>query len=159
MTARWRLFALATAFISFAAPSRAEDTIRLAIGLRGNWASAAAEIANVGGFYRRNGVEVGVHLCYGDPGHKHIVEPRDTGTCVAFANAIWGEAKRKVEWIHLPIPRGWDQDGYYEPLEKLRRPAGAQVFIGLVHFTGGIEGTERRLALTLRHVDHFGIAT
>ena len=33
-------------------------------------------------------VELGIHLCYGDPGHKHIVEPSDLGISVAFANGI-----------------------------------------------------------------------
>ena len=58
MTAGWRLVALAAALVSFAAPGRTEDKIPLAVGLRGNWASAAAEMANVGGFYKRNGLSV-----------------------------------------------------------------------------------------------------
>jgi hypothetical protein len=33
-------------------------------------------------------IEVGIHLCYGDPGHKHIIKPADLSTCVAYANGI-----------------------------------------------------------------------
>ncbi len=33
-------------------------------------------------------VELGIHLCYGDAGHRHLVEPSDLGVCVAFANGI-----------------------------------------------------------------------
>jgi len=33
-------------------------------------------------------VELGIHLCYGDTGHRHLVEPSDLGVCVAFANGI-----------------------------------------------------------------------
>ena len=28
--------------------------------------------------------ELGLHLCYGDPGHKHVVEPKDTKLMVEF---------------------------------------------------------------------------
>ncbi len=49
-------------------------------------------------------VEFGIQLCYGDPGHKHIVEPADTGSAVLFANAITEGVARVVNWIHLPVP-------------------------------------------------------
>ena len=105
------------------------------------------------------GVEAGIHLCYGDPGHKHVVEPKDAGTCVAFANLICLKAGRKVDWIHIPIPRGWDESNYYEPLSDLKVPAGTEVFLGLVHYTDGIDGTNRRLNLANQHLTKFGLAT
>ena len=30
--------------------------------------------------------ELGIHLCYGDLGHKHTVEPRDMGLLVTISN-------------------------------------------------------------------------
>ena len=33
-------------------------------------------------------VELGLHLCYGDPGHKHVVEPKDTKLMVDFTNKL-----------------------------------------------------------------------
>lgn len=33
-------------------------------------------------------VRLGVHLCYVDPGRKHVIKPEDTGTLVRFANVI-----------------------------------------------------------------------
>ena len=105
------------------------------------------------------GVEAGIHLCYGDPGHKHVIEPKNAGTCVAFANAICLKARRKVDWIHIPIPRGWDESNYFEPLSDLRIPAGTEVFLGLVHYTDGIDGTSRRLNHASKHLTNFGLAT
>ncbi len=105
------------------------------------------------------GVEAGIHLCYGDPGHKHVIEPKDARTCVAFANAICLKAGRKVDWIHIPIPRGWDASNYYEPLSDLKILKGTEVFLGLVHHTDGIDGTNRRLNLARKHLPNFGLAT
>src|SRR6202034_1328490 len=33
-------------------------------------------------------VEMGLHLCYGDFGARHFVEPRDAAKMVEFANAL-----------------------------------------------------------------------
>ena len=104
-------------------------------------------------------VEVGIHLCYGDPGHKHIIEPKDTRTCVAFSNALCTAAKRLVDWIHMPIPRGWLSESYYAPLADLRLPAGTELYLGLVHYTDGIEGTRKRINLASRFLKSFGLAT
>ena len=104
-------------------------------------------------------VEVGIHLCYGDPGHKHVVEPKDAGTCVAFANSILQKAGRRVDWIHIPIPRGWRVSDYYKPLSTLRVPAETEIYLGLVHYTDGVDGTNRRLELAKEQISNFGLAT
>ena len=33
-------------------------------------------------------VELGLHLCYGDPGHKHVIEPSDLSVCVQLSNGF-----------------------------------------------------------------------
>jgi hypothetical protein len=106
-----------------------------------------------------SGAEAGIHLCYGDPGHKHVIEPKDTATCVSFANAICSKATRKVDWIHLPIPRGWESPEYYTPLANLRVQPETKIYLGLVHHTDGIDGTNRRIALASKRLANFGIAT
>lgn len=106
-----------------------------------------------------DGVEVGVHLCYGDPGHKHVVEPKDAGTCVEFANSISASSPRRVDWVHVPIPRGWDEPAYYKPLADLRVPSETEVYLGLVHHTDGLDGARRRVSLANEQFARFGIAT
>lgn len=105
------------------------------------------------------GVEAGVHLCYGDPGHKHIIEPADLGTCVAYANGIATASPRKVDFIHMPVPRDRSDDAYFAPLGALALPSETTLFLGLVHFTDGAEGTNTRLAAAAPHAEAFGIAT
>ncbi len=104
-------------------------------------------------------VEVGVHLCYGDPGHKHIVEPQDVETAVAFCNSICEATTRPVTWMHLPIPKGWMDSHYYKALEALRVSAPTEVYLGLVHYTDGEEGTRARMALASEYLPAFGVAT
>jgi hypothetical protein len=104
-------------------------------------------------------VEVGIHLCYGDPGHKHLVEPKDTATSVAFANGICAAVKRNVAWVHMPIPRGWLEGRYYAPLAALRMPTSTELYLGLVHHTDGIDGTLKRAKAARPFVDRFGVAT
>ena len=109
--------------------------------------------------YVSEGVEAGIHLCYGDPGHKHVVEPEDFATCVAFANGICAGSPRPVHWIHMPVPRGRDDDAYFAPLRDLKLNPETELYLGLVHYTDGVDGTRRRIAIAERHVEDFGVAT
>ncbi|MAI49262.1 MAG: hypothetical protein CMM16_01695 [Rhodospirillaceae bacterium] len=104
-------------------------------------------------------IEAGIHLCYGDPGHMHIIEPADLSTCVSYANGIFAASRRRVNFIHMPVPRGRDDAAYFAPLSALSLPTGSELYLGLAHFTDGTEGTATRLAAASGHVAAFGIAT
>ncbi len=103
--------------------------------------------------------EFGIHLCYGDPGHKHLIEPEDLGTSVAFANAIVERVPRRVDFIHMPVPRGRADDAYFAPLANLGLAAETRLILGLVHYTDGVEGSRVRMATADRFVDSYDIAT
>ena len=95
-----------------------------------------------------------------DPGHKHIIEPKDLGTCVAYANAITAGSPRSVDFIHTPLPRDRPHDAYFAPLVGLDVPDDVQLFMGLVHHTDGIDGTRDRLDTAVAHAGRdIGIAT
>jgi len=105
------------------------------------------------------GIEVGIHLCYGDPGHKHIIEPKSLRSSVEFANAIVAGSKRRVTWVHMPVPRDRMDAAYYEPLSDLWPDRSAELYLGLVHQSGGIAATRQRIDLAERFAADFGIAT
>ena len=105
------------------------------------------------------GAEVGIHLCYGDPGHKHVIEPKDTTTTVKFANAICAAAGRPIAWVHLPVPRDRSDDAYFAPLKDLSVPQGTEIYLGLVHHTGGLPGTSKRIRVAEKFLPSFGVAT
>jgi hypothetical protein len=103
-------------------------------------------------------VDLGFHLCYGDPGHKHLVEPSDLGLSVELANAIVARIGRPVQWIHMPVPRNRADDAYFEPLTQLQLPATTELYLGLVHLTDGIKGARERVETAKRYRPDFGVA-
>src|SRR5258708_28115506 len=93
------------------------------------------------------GVELGYHLCYGDAGHQHFVQPRDTSKLVDVANALAAQVQRSINWIHMPAPRDRADEAYFAPLRDLKLQPGTELYLGLVHYSdgeagsgGGIEG-------------------
>ena len=56
-------------------------------------------------------VEVGYHLCYGDAGHRHFVEPRDTSRLVDVAipsiRSAWPVSARKRRISASGVTRVW----------------------------------------------------
>ncbi|CAH0202944.1 hypothetical protein [Microbacterium sp. Bi121] len=102
-------------------------------------------------------VEDGIHLCYGDAGEKHFVEPRDAATLVRFANAVIAGASRSLSWLHLPVPIERDDAAYFAALASLTPVA--ELYLGLVHREDGAEGAQRRIAAASAVVPSFGVAT
>jgi hypothetical protein len=104
-------------------------------------------------------IELGYHLCYGDAGHKHFVEPADASKLVEVANAVSVGVKRDINWIHMPVPRNRTDDAYFAPLRRLQLHPETELYLGLVHFTDGVEGTQKRIAAAQQVVADFGVAT
>ncbi len=104
-------------------------------------------------------VELGYHLCYGDAGHKHFVEPKDTTKLVEVSNGISAGLKRSLNWISMPVPRDRSDDAYFAPLKNLQLHPETELYLGLVHFTDGVEGTRRRIEAAQRVIADFGVAT
>jgi hypothetical protein len=104
-------------------------------------------------------VEMGYHLCYGDKGHRHFVEPKDAGRLVSVANALAGALSRPLTWIHLPVPIERTDDAYFAPLRDLRLPAETELYLGLVHARDGADGARERIAAARKAVGAFGVGT
>jgi len=104
-------------------------------------------------------IELLFHFCYGDSNHRHVVEPVDMTDMVDMANRLDALIKRPINLIHMPVPRDRSDDAYFEPLKKLRRHAETQLALGLVHHTGGLEGTRRRLSTASKFARNFAIGT
>ncbi|HEX3971643.1 MAG TPA: hypothetical protein VHX19_09970 [Stellaceae bacterium] len=104
-------------------------------------------------------VDLGYHFCYGDMGHKHSLEPPHMGVMVDLANDLARALPHRIDFVHMPVPRGRDDDAYFAPLARLALNRQTELYLGLVHFTDGIEGTRRRMATAARVRPEFGIAT
>ena len=75
------------------------------------------------------------------------------------SNEIVRGVERPVQWIHMPVPRDRDDCEYFAPLAELELPEDTELYLGLVHHTGGAEGTRRRIATAAEVVPRFGLAT
>jgi hypothetical protein len=104
-------------------------------------------------------VELGWHFCYGDAGHKHFVEPRDTKLMTAIANRLTRASRRSATWLHLPVPRDREDIAYFAPLASLELTPHTELFLGLIHLTDGLEGARRRMAAADTVVTEYGVAT
>jgi len=101
---------------------------------------------------------VGYHLCYADLGHHHFKEPADLTTSVIMANATVEAAARRTDYFHVAVPRDRTDDAYFAPLEELDI-GEARLFLGLVHYTDGLDGTAARIEAARKHLAEFGIST
>lgn len=101
---------------------------------------------------------VGCHLCYGDLGHKHVIEPQNLSVVVDLANAAQSKVTRDIDFFHMPVPRDRDDADYVAPLRSLNIAPG-KLFLGLIHHTDGIDGATRRIAQAKQVAEGFGIAT
>jgi len=103
-------------------------------------------------------VDMGFHLCYGSFGGRHFVEPRSTQAMVEITNGIVAGLRRRLDFMHMPVPIERDDDAYYAPLRDLVLGTDTELYLGLVHDTDGVEGTLRRAAVAARYAPGFGIA-
>ncbi len=110
-------------------------------------------------------VQVGFHLCYGDPppseGERgqHWADPADLGLLVKLANALIARIERPVNFIHMPVPIERDDEPFFHPLTDLDLPAETELFLGLIHDQDGLEGSKRRIAAARTARRDFGVAT
>ena len=90
-------------------------------------------------------VEMGYHLCYGDLGHVHFVQPPDTALLVELANGIVQKigSIHPVAYIHMPVPKERTDEAYFKPLENLKLQ-DTKLFLGVVH-ANDKSGTKKRL--------------
>jgi hypothetical protein len=104
-------------------------------------------------------VDLGFHLCYGDFGHAHFVEPSDAGNLVEVSQQVVDRLTRPVTWIHFPVPRERSDAAYFAPLKELRLGPETTLYLGLIHATDGVPGALRRIAGASEMVTEFGLAT
>jgi len=105
-----------------------------------------------------DGVELGFHLCYGSPADEHLVQPRDAAILVEVMNGIGAAVRRRIDYMHIPVPKDRDDGAYFAPLRDWRRRDGTWLYIGLIHHDDEA-GDQRRIEAAKRVVPEFGIAS
>jgi hypothetical protein len=103
-------------------------------------------------------VELGFHLCYGSPQDEHLVQPRDAAVMVELANGVIARLGRRLDFLHLPVPRHRTDEAYHRPLAALRLPPSATLYLGLIHHADAA-GDQARIAAARPFVRSFGVAS
>jgi len=100
-----------------------------------------------------------IHLCYGDFGHKHTIEPPNLDLCTRVTNAVTARLRRTLDLVHMPVP--WDRHdaAYFSPLSNLHISAQTKLCLGLIHLTDGLPGLQRRSDRAQEVVSDFAVAT
>jgi len=103
-------------------------------------------------------VEVGIHLCYGDWEARHFVEPRDMRKMVELANLIADAVSHPLAYVHMPVPIGRSDEGFFAPLRELKVGPATELILGVVH-NDGVDATKRRIGAAQKFVPTFAVAT
>ena len=105
--------------------------------------------------------DLGFHYCYGDYLGARFKEPDDLGVCVEIANAVAARLTHHCDFIHLPVPGLSADPAFYAPLNDLAL-GDTELYLGLVHFKDGLEGTQSRIAAVRQAIPKdlkFGVST
>ena len=135
-------------------PARAQRAVELRPDQGGDAGAFAGIVVRLANHVPAD-IDLLFHFCYGDAGHKHVVEPTDMGDMVEFANRLAARVTRPIQLIHMPVPRDRSDAAYFEPLERLKLKPETELCLGLVHYTDGVAGTRRRLATARNIVERF----
>ena len=103
-------------------------------------------------------VELGYHLCYGSPADEHLVMPKDMSILVEISNGVSGILNRRMDFMHMPVPKDRTDSAYYRPLEELELPHSAELILGLIHFDDP-EGDAGRIAAAREYVPMFAVSS
>jgi hypothetical protein len=72
-------------------------------------------------------------------------------------DGIAAATSRRIDFLHIPVPKDRTDDAYYAPLEAWRRPAGTTLYLGLLHHDDAA-GDKARITVARRFVEEFGLA-
>ena len=120
-------------------------------------ARIVAELARLGDAVPE-GVEMGYHLCYGSPADEHLVMPRDTAIMVEMANSVRAALKRRIDFLHLPVPQDRADADYVRPLAGLAGFDDTELYLGLIHHNDRA-GDLARIDAARKIIGRFGVAS
>jgi hypothetical protein len=80
------------------------------------------------------GVPAGLHLCYGDYGHQHFMQPESLALQVRLLNAVAAAAQRTVSFVSFTVPQYQREESYFAPLAGLATAPGTELNFALVPY-------------------------
>lgn len=80
------------------------------------------------------GIPVGLHLCYGDYGHQHFMQPESLALQVRVLNAVAAAAARPVSFVSFTVPQYQHAESYFAPLAGLAADPATELNFALVPY-------------------------
>jgi len=80
------------------------------------------------------GIPVGLHLCYGDYGHQHFMQPASLALQVRVLNAVAAAATRPVSFVSFTVPQDQHEESYFAPLAGLAADPDTELNFALVPY-------------------------
>jgi hypothetical protein len=85
------------------------------------------------------GTRIGVHICFGDLNREALIHAETLDKLASFSNALvsrWPDS-HPLEYVHYPLAEAKEPPtpdrSFYEPLSRIRLPAGTRFVAGFVH--------------------------
>lgn len=103
-------------------------------------------------------VDLGYHLCYGTPNDEHLVMPTDMAILVELATGIASSLERRLDFMHMPVPRDRTDDAYFAALRDLDLAPETELYLGLIHHDDAA-GDQARIKAAQKVYNEFGIST
>ena len=96
------------------------------------------------------GIPAGLHLCYGDYGHQHFMQPVSLALQVRVVNAVTATAGRPVSFVSFTVPQYQREESYFAPLAGLTAGPDTELNFALVPYhpaeqAAGTTGDQVRL--------------
>jgi hypothetical protein len=90
-------------------------------------------------------IPAGLHLCYGDYGHRHLVEPPSLAMQVRVLSKVAAAAPRAISFTSFTVPQYQRDPAYFAPLRDLRASRETELYFSLVpyHPADQPDGTTR----------------
>jgi hypothetical protein len=82
-------------------------------------------------------VPAGLHLCYGDLGHQHFVQPESLELQVRLVNSVLQGLTRELSFVSFTVPQDRSDAAYFAPLAKLATDARTELCFGVVPYHPG----------------------
>jgi methionine synthase II (cobalamin-independent) len=79
-------------------------------------------------------IPVGLHLCYGDYGHEHFMQPASLALQVRVVNAVAAAAARPVSFVSFTVPQNQREESYFAPLAGLTADQDTELNFALVPY-------------------------
>jgi len=79
-------------------------------------------------------VPVGMHLCYGDYGHRHFKQPESLQMQTKLVNAVVSVAQRPVNFVSFAVPQDRSDADYFAPLRDLTAGLETELYFALVPY-------------------------